>query len=87
MTIECYNKQCKHHGIHHREEGPFCFENNCNFEELSTHPESIAALKANLHYYERLKMKAFEEHKAALINYHQALSALNEAIVKECGRG
>lgn len=48
---------------------------------------SIPALKANLFYADALKQKAFEAHKEALINYHQALTALNEAIVKGCYRG
>lgn len=48
---------------------------------------SVEALKANLHYYERLKMKAFEAHKKAIIDAHEAMTALNNALLRECGRG
>lgn len=44
---------------------------------------SIAALKANLHYAEALKQKAFNTHRDALISYHRALDALNQAIIKK----
>jgi len=56
-------------------------------QQEQKHPESIAALKANLHYYERLKMKAFEEHKAAIIKAHEVMTALNNALLRECSRG
>lgn len=46
-------------------------------------PESIEALKANLFYAEALKQKAFNAHRDALISYHIALDALNQAIVKK----
>lgn len=29
MTIECYYSECKYHGTHDGEEGPFCFEYEC----------------------------------------------------------
>lgn len=47
------------------------------------HPESIASLKANLYYYEYLKLKAFEEHKAAIIKAHEAMTALNNALLRQ----
>ena len=50
-------------------------------------PESIAALKANLHYADAQKQKAFNAHKDALISYHLALDALSQAIVKKNNQG
>ena len=47
------------------------------------HPESIAALKANLHYAEALQRKAFDAHVTAICNYHETLTALNEAICRK----
>lgn len=29
MTIECYHGTCKYHGNKDGEEGPFCFETEC----------------------------------------------------------
>lgn len=49
---------------------------------IGEEPLSIEALKANLHYYERLKMKAFEEHKAAIIKAQEAMTALNNALLR-----
>ena len=50
-------------------------------------PLSIAALKANLFYADAQKQKAFNAHKDALISYHLALDALNQAIVKKNNQG
>lgn len=50
-------------------------------------PESIAALKANLYYADAQKQKAYIAHTEALINYHLALDALNQAIVKKNNNG
>lgn len=61
-----------------------------SFQEETKHIQtelSIAALKANLHYAEALKQKAFDAHRDALISYHQALDALNQAIVKKNNQG
>ncbi len=44
---------------------------------------SIPALKANLHYAEALKEKAFHAHKAALIRYAEAQTALNNALTRK----
>lgn len=33
MTIECHNVECKFHGVHVREDGPFCFEDECREAE------------------------------------------------------
>ena len=32
MTIECYNVSCKKHDNHQGGEGPFCYEEECQFE-------------------------------------------------------
>jgi len=56
-----------------------------NLKEETKHQQtelSIASLKANLYYYELLKLKAFEEHKAAIIKAHEAMTALNNALLK-----
>jgi len=50
---------------------------------LKEETPSIAALKANLYYYELLKLKAFEEHKAAIIKAHEAMTALNNALLRQ----
>ena len=34
MTIECYNVSCKKHDNHQGGEGPFCYEEECQFEPL-----------------------------------------------------
>jgi hypothetical protein len=51
----------------------------CDVEE----PLSVAALKANLHYAERLRMNAFEAHKEAMKNAHIAETALNNALTRK----
>ena len=51
-------------------------------EPLPSADLSIAALKANLFYYEIKKQKAFEEHKAAIIKAHEASTALNNALLR-----
>ena len=33
MTIECYYGDCRYHGTHDGEEGPFCFEAECKATE------------------------------------------------------
>ena len=33
MTIECHYSQCRHHGTHAGEDGPFCFEQDCHMSE------------------------------------------------------
>jgi hypothetical protein len=48
---------------------------------------SIAALKANLFYADAVKQKAYLDHTEALMNYHLALDALNQAIVKKNNLG
>ncbi len=51
-------------------------------EPPATQDLSIAALKANLFYYEIKKQKAFKEHKAAIIKAHEASTALNNALLR-----
>lgn len=58
-----------------------------NLEVPKPAPLSIAALKANLFYADAQKQKAFNAHKDALISYHLALDALNQAIVKKNSNG
>lgn len=29
MATECHDAKCTYHGVHHGEEGPFCFETTC----------------------------------------------------------
>ncbi len=31
MTSECYEVKCKNHASHRFDEGPFCYEEFCNF--------------------------------------------------------
>lgn len=55
------------------------------FQEETKHQQtelSISSLKANLYYYEYLKLKAFEEHKAAIIKANEASTALNNALLR-----
>lgn len=56
------------------------------FQEETKHIQtelSLAAFKANLCYASRIKSKAYEAHVAAMIAETQALTALNQAIVKK----
>lgn len=50
---------------------------------LQVETPSIAALKANLFYFESLRQKAFEQHKDAIIKANDAMTALNQAIVRK----
>jgi hypothetical protein len=48
----------------------------------ASQPKSIAALEANLFYAEAKRQQAHAAHAKALIEYAQALDALNQAIVR-----
>ncbi len=58
-------------------------QTECALRNIPKETLSIASLKANLYYYEYLKLKAFEEHKAAIIKAHEAMTALNNALLRE----
>lgn len=48
---------------------------------------SMAALRANLHYYAVKKEEAFHVHKEALIKYAEAETAFNNALLKKNWKG
>jgi len=48
---------------------------------------SVASLKANLHFYAAKKELAFHSHKQAIIEYEEALTALNNALTQKYLKG
>lgn len=48
---------------------------------------SVEALKANLHFYAAKKELAFHAHKQAIIEYEEALTALNNALTRKYLKG
>lgn len=55
--------------------------------QMGQGPLSIAALKSNLHFYAAKKELAFHAHKQAIIQYEEALTALNNALTQKYLKG
>jgi len=51
------------------------------------HPNSVAALKANVFYFSLIAEKAFHDHKSALIRKAEAETALNNTLTQKYFRG